>query len=958
MSTRHQRFRQGDTEELLAVRKDKTTGELYSLVIDIQETFPDALRFKVNGVVLNYLVDKDEQRYEPKRVAHFPDDVIDITVSGLVLASASPPVSPSSMKMAQTNSTTSRHSPSADQVDKLVSDLSLQSYSSANAISIARPMVALSAIASDITHIQHQLDRSTDQQSTYHHQLLEQLVQLLQEQAEAKERDERVLAELAAAKERDEEMHRMQRQTIGQLIVAQHRIEAILVQNYELHEYPIPRLFVILPDSYERWDPRNILAERFRLYFLCECGDHCRTDPGTTTSSGQLTITAASPATPIPVKNSIHLAKHEGYELSRPTEFFDSYGPYVLGMLRILKHCLAVATVVAPALALADNTVKDVMDGVKSISESTMKAIDMSIDFLEQRLDGDALADGMTSEDAGPQEEEDMFSGLAALEGADLRRLESFLRNKDADKILGNLYRITTDTGHVKWVCLDHYRQVYRETAMSSFLQCVESNGGTFDPQVGKVTVSLKSTNAAKDFFSGLTQHAPAIIALDVTLNWSYGTADVTMVVDKVAESNVQDLNVRFQRLGTLTNLGLSMRLGEGRYRSLLDLFSITKIKKLSITDANLLGLHASKLLNRPSPSLLQSFHFQSVIRPHSDPQLADIILHCPHLVDLKLGECSYTSAAAPKIDQAIGSLSKLEVLHRFHLYEGDGAEPTEIKRDAVPYGSVALRELVDFGLPYPTGSNGLLESAIRRSLDTLEVLMLRSKVGSAVKVDFTNILGSLSPVASDRPLPFAKLTHLKLSVRLTKTSFVLMASILPRLRLSSLDLAGRACRLAAHANLSTLKSIYLVGPEEDAVDAFSLAVSRSSSNHVDSLYLAWTHITTKLLDLLAVLSLKRFYLINRQGDSPATILQSLNLSQLQMLFINDSEYNWEVEEVLAGRGAEFVDRFVLQLPCKNKASMRDIHKEDARDLKGSSTRLARHCVRVLDNTTYDVGAI
>ncbi|KAG0377464.1 hypothetical protein BGX24_006064 [Mortierella sp. AD032] len=67
MSTRHQRFRQDGTEELLDVRKDKTTGELCSLVIDIQETFPVALRFKVNGVTLNYLVDEDEQRtpYQP-----------------------------------------------------------------------------------------------------------------------------------------------------------------------------------------------------------------------------------------------------------------------------------------------------------------------------------------------------------------------------------------------------------------------------------------------------------------------------------------------------------------------------------------------------------------------------------------------------------------------------------------------------------------------------------------------------------------------------------------------------------------------------------------------------------------------------------------------------------------------------------------------------------------------------
>ncbi|KAG0253101.1 hypothetical protein BGZ95_006409, partial [Linnemannia exigua] len=92
MTTPHQRFRQGDAEELLAVRKDKTTGELYSLVIDIQETFPDALRFKVNGVVLNFLVDENEQRYEPKRIAHFPDDVIDITVVGPIATLENPPI--------------------------------------------------------------------------------------------------------------------------------------------------------------------------------------------------------------------------------------------------------------------------------------------------------------------------------------------------------------------------------------------------------------------------------------------------------------------------------------------------------------------------------------------------------------------------------------------------------------------------------------------------------------------------------------------------------------------------------------------------------------------------------------------------------------------------------------------------------------------------------------------------
>ncbi|KAK3819408.1 MAG: hypothetical protein JOS17DRAFT_805608 [Linnemannia elongata] len=57
----HQRFRQGDKVDLLEVRKDKNTGKLYSRITDIQGTFPDAQRFKVNGVTLNFLENENEQ---------------------------------------------------------------------------------------------------------------------------------------------------------------------------------------------------------------------------------------------------------------------------------------------------------------------------------------------------------------------------------------------------------------------------------------------------------------------------------------------------------------------------------------------------------------------------------------------------------------------------------------------------------------------------------------------------------------------------------------------------------------------------------------------------------------------------------------------------------------------------------------------------------------------------------
>lgn len=505
--------------------------------------------------------------------------------------------------------------------------------------------------------------------------------EMLREQAETKAREEKMLAELEAAKKRDE-MHRMQQRTIDRLIVTQQRIEAILAQNYELHEYPIPRLFVILPDSYEKWDPRNFLVERFRLYFLCECGDHCKGDVETTASSDQLTIAAASPPTGlIPVRNSIHLAKHDGYELSQPTEFFDRFGPYVLGMLQVLRHCLAVAAAVSPAVTLAETGVKDIMDGVKSISESTMQVVNMLIDFLQQKLGDETEVDGVTGTDSGNQEDE-MFNGLAALEGADLRQLDTFLRNTDADKVLGNLYRL-----------------VYRETAMASFLQSVESNSGTYDSQLGKITVSLNSSTAAKDFFSRLPKQASSLRSLSVTLDWFFASADLVMFVDKIAQLNVGDIELDLQDLDQPLSLASQIRPGKGRYHSLLRLLSSTKIKGLTLSKVAYIGHRISNLPTSRSSSLLQSFHYLDKIYSVDDSRLANIISLCPHLVDLRLGVQALESEGVPKIDEVIGSLSKQEALHRYNLYPESSASEVTGPDTPMPYGSTALRDLVEIGV-------------------------------------------------------------------------------------------------------------------------------------------------------------------------------------------------------------------------------------------------------------------
>ncbi|KAF9895883.1 hypothetical protein BX616_008626, partial [Lobosporangium transversale] len=117
---------------------------------------------------------------------------------------------------------------------------------------------------------------------------------------ETKENAKKMLDLLLEAKKKDEEMLKLQQQALDRLATLQRHANAILIQNFELHEYPIPRLFIILPVDTTKWDPRNVLGSKVRPHFLCECGEHT----ATISKSNQ---------------NQIHIAKHEGYDIRNST---------------------------------------------------------------------------------------------------------------------------------------------------------------------------------------------------------------------------------------------------------------------------------------------------------------------------------------------------------------------------------------------------------------------------------------------------------------------------------------------------------------------------------------------------------------------------------------------------------------------------------------------------------------
>ncbi|KAG0276822.1 hypothetical protein BGZ97_010027, partial [Linnemannia gamsii] len=107
------------------------------------------------------------------------------------------------------------------------------------------------------------------------------------------------------------EVLELQKQMNDRLILIQSKTEAILTQQLELTEYPIPRLFIVLPEEPTKYDPGNWFRTKFRLHFICECG----------------------------------------YLIREPTEFFKKYGPFLLLMLELIKFGTSIAGHVVPTLA-------------------------------------------------------------------------------------------------------------------------------------------------------------------------------------------------------------------------------------------------------------------------------------------------------------------------------------------------------------------------------------------------------------------------------------------------------------------------------------------------------------------------------------------------------------------------------------------------------------------------------
>ncbi|KAF9959184.1 hypothetical protein BGZ72_010120 [Mortierella alpina] len=542
------------------------------------------------------------------------------------------------------------------------------------------------------------------------------------EMARNKELQLQMLELQKTAQEMQERMLRMQKQAIDRLAIIQSRVHAVLTQTYELHEYPIPRLFIVLPADTQRRDKvLSPFTTRFRLYFLCECGEHTKQQHGAFSREQQTwsTETGGDSGNTSYKDNSgsrmathhIHLAKHEGYDLDRPTEFFRKYGSHILTLLQMLKYGIIAAGFVVPPLAqlgLIEGIDKTCGDLGSSSGEKggLDPKVDLAIQYLEDLAH--SLADTRNSYNAADRDYNESLDrgdlpaatesidtptqtstqgalrGLEALEGADLRHLSSFLKIKDESRVLGNLYRIVTHEGHVKWVCLDHYRETYRDTSLKQFREAVESNGGNFEESKGKVKIRLSSSSVARQFLEALEQ-ARFVQELVMTLDWDTTMDDLRMLRDTLRRTNVVSLELDFcHHLGPSRDILNRHR----RYDPILQIIANAKLQILHLKRCDGFWSRMTKSVvaatSSPSSSTaassgsiittvpvsamiqLRTLSVQGTIESGwktDQLRLEDLLRSSPRLTELRL-QCLDVDATYDMVKNATDGFRMLQTLH------------------------------------------------------------------------------------------------------------------------------------------------------------------------------------------------------------------------------------------------------------------------------------------------------
>ncbi|KAF9562305.1 hypothetical protein EC968_005334 [Mortierella alpina] len=421
-----------------------------------------------------------------------------------------------------------------------------------------------------------------------------------------------------------EHLRNMSSKIMEKAMLMQNKVQAVLTQTHELHENPVPRLFIVLPVLMV--DPTTPVAptmnrrsssissgnsvavggaapegdqRKFRLHFLCECGNNA-TKPLHTSGL-----------------NHIHFVEHEGYEIVKPTEFFKKYGGFIRSLSHLLRkgvHCPPVS--IPPLLSILAHQQQQQQQLQQQRSQdanSIYKAYALGQETLKNQILDTRLAEAIEYLDLLEAADVDMQDPpVEFFDAADVRQLQAYV-NIPSPHIHSpaDLYRIVTTRGTVKWICKEHYRSTVHQQSELSFQQDISNLKGHYELKTGRATVRLGSAQDANQFYRSLAK-AQNIQELDIGLGWSFNESDLQKFVQAVNDSRIGILVLDGCKQKTDPSVRL-MNFGK-KYDPLLRIIYGSKIGTLKLANMpSLLQKISSKPL-APSPLYgIKVLHLQSL---------------------------------------------------------------------------------------------------------------------------------------------------------------------------------------------------------------------------------------------------------------------------------------------------------------------------------------------------------
>ncbi|KAG0244370.1 hypothetical protein B0O80DRAFT_444164 [Mortierella sp. GBAus27b] len=303
-----------------------------------------------------------------------------------------------------------------------------------------------------------------------------------------------------------------------------------LVDTLEWHEAPCPRLFIVLPRTYvENMTPAY---NTFRLFWMCEyMGD-----------------SSIAP----------HLDLHSGLDLDRPDEFFTKFGPHLLLNYQVFKYSRSNG--IYDDID-QDEAVENTLEDGRQVSydesigflESTLsmsrEEIETSVDIMTEYIR--AIVDGLPEATRGNKSIGSYYSQtweteyLPQITPHDFAELESFLFKPGMMKTgleqVHNLYRSTSSTGHVNWLCHNHLEHVH---PFVKFGQTFMRNHGApqYNAHAGQIIAMTGSQLAARLLY-GILMSSPGFISeLILHIGWSMSVEDLSHLKDVILRCRLVSL--------------------------------------------------------------------------------------------------------------------------------------------------------------------------------------------------------------------------------------------------------------------------------------------------------------------------------------------------------------------------------------------------------------------------------